>query len=502
MNRLAVVKKALNYVSCARSSRLILSILLTFLSQGASAQDCVSLFRKYESSVNSASPIGGGRVLITFKKNNYSSAFDENQIKQSLKAQKELEVAVVENIAPVKIKRTFISDNIQTHVVQLEDWAMLEQADLQNNLGDSFCETIQSIEPDRIYRINSEPKDLTILNWGLKNIGQEGGLADIDVDAPDVWPVLPAVSSLTVAVIDSGVDYTHPDLAANIFINTNELLNGVDDDNNGYIDDISGMRFVSCEGEIFFGYCAGGWRAPSPDTMDDASHGSHVAGIISAARNNKGSIGVAPQVKILPIKFMSALGIGLLSDIIRSFDYVISLRQAGHNIRVINASFGGDGPCAGSLASAIATLNSVGVLVVAAAGNDSRNLDPGTVQTSPAECPGVIAVAALNNDGTLASFSAYGSTAVHVAAPGVNIYSSMLRNLPPFRTYSNLSGTSMAAPMVAGVAALGFINNPLLTPTQMKDALVSSSKPIAALSGKVVSGGIVSATNLIASSMP
>ncbi len=468
-----------------------------FFNQISLAQDCASLYQKYEALVDSSALLGGGRILVTFKKNYYPSTFNTQQLSIQFLLQKEFEAAVVDNMAPAKIKKSEIAQNLETHILELEDWAFLEQSDLEQNLGDSFCHNIKSIEPDQIYRINNEPKDLTILNWGLKNIGQEGGLADVDVDAPDVWQNLPNSSNLTVAVLDSGVDYTHPDLAPNIFVNTNEIINGLDDDLNGYVDDISGMKFVACESEMFFGTCLGGWKSPSPDPMDDVGHGSHVAGIIAAARNNRGSVGVAPQVKILPVKFLAAAGGGLLSDIIKSMDYVIGLKQGGHNIKVVNASFGADGSCSVSMASAIATMNSLGILFVAAAGNDSRNLDSVSAQTSPAECPGAVAVSAVNNDGTLASFSAYGATAVHLAAPGVGIYSAMLRQLSPFRSFGNLSGTSMAAPMVSGVAALRFLNNPNLSTAQLKNMLIHSSKPISSLNGKVVSGGIVSASGLL-----
>lgn len=312
------------------------------------------------------------------------------------------------------------------------------------------------------------------LLWGLDNVGflGMGGGSDIDIDAPEAWQRTRGDKSLIVAVLDTGAALSHPDLVDKIYINLNEELNGVDDDGNGYIDDISGWDFHNDDN----------------DPNDDNFHGSHVAGTIAALGDNgKGVIGVAPNVQILPLKVIGGNGEGDTEALIRAINYVIGLRQRGANIRVMNASLGGGGKQEAT-EEALRRADRAGITFVAAAGNSTANNDTEAVYPASYQVPNVIAVASLNSTGALSSFSNYGAKTVHVAAPGENIWSTILFNL-----YLPSSGTSMAAPHVAGIAALVHSQFPQLSPSRVIKRIESSVKPLSGLEGKVAYPGIVSA---------
>ncbi len=370
---------------------------------------------------------------------------------------------------------------------------LLDNLDLKTFLNpdttpEELCEAIEYVEPDRIVRANEEPKDLSELLYGLRNDGQDDGVVDADVDAPEAWEISGPSDEVVVGVIDSGVDYNHPDLRANIFQNPLDPMNGLDDDGNGYIDDISGITRV-CEGPSGFG-CLG-TRIIGTDTMDQNGHGTHVAGTIAAAANGFGVIGVARNVKILPLRFLNYDGAGSTSDALKVIEYAIDLRTKGINIRVLNNSWGSDSSCSNSLKTVVNTATTAGILFVASAGNSAKNLD--TSGASPADCPGALAVAASTSKAELASFSNYSAKEVHVAAPGQDIFSTWAPHVDPFRAYHSISGTSMAAPHVSGVAAIVFGVKSNLTPPQMITLLSQTVKRYPTLEGKVISGGIVSA---------
>lgn len=296
---------------------------------------------------------------------------------------------------------------------------------------------------------------------------------------PEAWDITTGSSDLVAVVIDTGVQYNHPDLAANMWINPGEIAaNGLDDDANGYIDDVYGINTITGSG----------------DPNDDNGHGSHCAGILGARGNNStGIAGVAWQTKIVAAKFLDSSGSGYLSDAIEAINYSRALKLAGHKVVVSNNSWGGGGYNA-SLYSAIDQANAAGILFVAAAGNSASNNDTSPSYPASYDLPGIVAVASTTSAGTLSSFSNYGATSVDIAAPGSGIYSCV-----PTNSYASYSGTSMAAPQVSGITLLAQSRcNGTLSVAQTKEAILSSGVSYPALSGKVLTGAIANAYQAIA----
>lgn len=333
---------------------------------------------------------------------------------------------------------------------------------------------IAFVEPDFAINRTLFPNDPSFSQlWGLHNTGQSSGLADADIDAPEAWDKTTGSRSVIIGVIDSGIDVNHPDLAANIWRNPGEIAgNGIDDDANGYVDDVTGWDFASNDN--------------NPE--DGNGHGTHVAGTIGAVGNDgRGVAGVNWQVSLLPLKFLDASGSGSTSGAIAAINYATALRNRGVNIVATNNSWGGGGFSSG-LQTAIQNHANAGILFVAAAGNDSANND--TTASYPANYPisNIISVAALDRSDRLASFSNYGATKVHIGAPGVSIYSTT-----PNNQYATYSGTSMATPHVTGVAGLLAAANPQATAAEIRSAILQSAVPIASLAGKTTTGGRLNA---------
>ncbi len=259
--------------------------------------------------------------------------------------------------------------------------------------------------------------------WGLLNSGQGQGQPGNDIHATDAWPVTTGSPDVLVAVIDTGIDYYHPDLEANVWVNPGEIPgNGLDDDGNGFVDDVHGYDFVSDDS----------------DPMDDHSHGTHVAGIIGAVSNNRiGVAGICWHVPMLAIKAFDDHGEGTIAGVVEAIQYAVA-----NGARLINASWGQTDKSL-ALQDALTEAWQAGVLIVAAAGNERTDIAP-----FPAAYEPVVAVAALNNQGARAYFSNFGAF-VDLAAPGEAILSTL-----PNARYDLLSGTSMAAPHVTGTAAL------------------------------------------------
>lgn len=291
-----------------------------------------------------------------------------------------------------------------------------------------------------------------------------------------------------VGVIDEGIMISHPDLAPNIWTNPHDVADGVDNDGNGYIDDIHGWDFVSNNNSVYDG---------SSD-----NHGTHVAGTIGAVGGNEiGVVGVNWEVTMIPAKFLGTYG-GSTADAIEAIDYVVDLRTR-HDLDVValNNSWGGGG-YDGRLRDAIVRAAQAGILFVAAAGNDHANNDQTPVYpacydtTDGAGFDGVIAVAATDSSGNLASFSNYGLTTVDLGAPGVSINSTVPNNVGK-PTYASYSGTSMATPHVTGAIALYAAAHPEATAQEIKDALFRTAIPTPALAGKTVTGGRLDAGELL-----
>ncbi|MBI3951819.1 MAG: S8 family serine peptidase [Acidobacteria bacterium] len=320
---------------------------------------------------------------------------------------------------------------------------------------------VEYAEPDLIYTIDRTPNDQRQSElWGMQSIR-----------ASDAWNVTTGSEQVIIAITDTGIDYTHPDLIDNLWRNLGEVPgNGRDDDGNGYIDDYYGWNAIANNG----------------NPMDDNNHGTHVAGTIGAVGdNNAGVAGVNWRVKLIALKFLGPDGSGSLSDALEAINYAIMMKQRGVNIVAINASWGGDGFSI-SLQDAVDRATAAGVLFVAAAGNEG---------TSQIQYPGgysnALAVAALDsNDQTLASFSSYGSW-VDVAAPGRSILSTIRGG-----QYASLSGTSMATPHVTGLAGLAAsIAN--LSVSQLREAIRNGVRALPALQGKVEMGGTINAAETL-----
>ncbi len=295
--------------------------------------------------------------------------------------------------------------------------------------------SIEAVEPNFLVTAVAIPNDPSFSQlWGLHNSN------DADIDAPEAWDKTKGNASVVIAVIDTGVDYNHPDLGANMWKNTAECSgNGADDDGNGYIDDCYGIDTYNNDA----------------NPMDDNRHGTHVSGTIGAVGNNNiGVVGVNWNVRIMACKFLGAGGSGSTFDAIECLNYVKAMKDKGVNVIATSNSWGGGG-FSQAMSDAIQSQMQHGILFIAAAGNNAKDSDACPFSPASYYLPNVISVAATTSADGLASFSNYGRRTVHLGAPGVSILSTT-----PNNTYQSLGGTSMATPHVAGLAALLKAENP------------------------------------------
>jgi probable HAF family extracellular repeat protein len=346
---------------------------------------------------------------------------------------------------------------------------------------------VVSSEPDFVVSAQIEPSDPQFSQqWALKNDGrgQLPGETHADISAPPAWDRHTGSLSIKVAVIDTGIDLTHPDLAANIWVNPGETgvdssghdkaSNGVDDDNNGYIDDINGWNFYS----------------DTNNPNDDNLHGTHVAGTIGAVGNNGiGVSGVCWNVSLVPIKFLDKYGDGYNSDGVQAVAYATAI-----GVHVMNASWGGV-EYSQTLANVIGSAGQRGILFVAAAGNDGANIDGGAHYPAGYTEANIIAVAATDRSDHLSEFSNYGPGTVVIAAPGSDIFSTMPHVATEEMTfygftvnYDHLSGTSMAAPHISGALALLKSANPTYTAEQLRATLLARADHLPNLTQQVAGG--------------
>ena len=332
---------------------------------------------------------------------------------------------------------------------------------------------VEYVEPDQVLRADTNDTYYG-LQWGLENTGQDirgtSGTDDADIDAELAWVIRAGNPNFIVAVIDTGTDYNHPDLNDNIWTNPGEIPNnGVDDDGNGYIDDIHGYDFWSND----------------PDPMDGDGHGTHVAGTICAESDNgQGVAGVAQQCQIMALRFLGPNG-GYTSDAISALNYAVD-----KGVKVSNNSWGGGG-FSQSLYNAILNAGASGHLFVAASGNSSVDTDSSAHYPSSYDLDNIISVAATDNRDRLSSFSNFGLNSVDVGAPGTNIASTALGS------YYWMSGTSMASPHVTGLVALIWDLNPGWSHIDVRDRIYNTVRPLDALAGRTATGGIINAFNAL-----
>ncbi|CAA9450783.1 MAG: Serine protease, subtilase family [uncultured Rubrobacteraceae bacterium] len=358
-----------------------------------------------------------------------------------------------------KIPRTKVS------VVKLPKALSVEEA---IDLYEASSE-IEYAEPDFIVK----PSQTTSANdpdypklYGLNNTGQTSGTADADIDAPEAWYTTSGNANTVVAVIDEGVDINHGDLKDNVWTNPGETAgNKIDDDKNGYVDDVNGYDFYNNDATVY-------------DSGDGDKHGTHVVGTIAAQGNNSlGVVGVNWKAKVMPLKFLGPNG-GYISDAVEALNYAVA-----KGAKISNNSWGGGG-YSQTMLDAINKADASGHLFVAAAGNDGRDNDSTPSYPASYDSANIISVAATDSKDSLASFSNYGSTSVDVAAPGASILSTL-----PDNTYGSYNGTSMATPHVSGVAALLKGMNSSADDATLKEQILKSVDAKSNLSGKMVSGG-------------
>lgn len=394
-----------------------------------------------------------GRYIIQYKEGRVlprqSTQIDArfDGVARSLKRSKNGKHALVRDVRSSKAQRSSVR-NIITHNEQ-------DSSDFCGQLLASD-DNIASCEPEAVLRTEDLPNDSHYDQlWGLDKIS-----------APAAWDETTG-GNVIVAVLDTGVDHTHPDLAENMWVNTDEIPgNGIDDDGNGYVDDIYGYDFYNNDG----------------DPYDDHSHGTHCAGTIGARGNNTlGVVGVSWNVKIMALKFLAASGAGSTLDAAEAVDYAVA-----NGAKVLSMSFGGHFPST-ALRDALQRASDAGVLLVAAAGNNARDTDVLTHYPSGFDSETILAIAATDQDDNIAWFSNFGATKVDIAAPGVSIYSTVPGG------YAAMSGTSMATPHVAGLAALLSSYDPSLTALELKSKIMNSGDTLSSLQGLMVSSARINA---------
>ncbi|MFQ5591591.1 MAG: S8 family peptidase, partial [Phycisphaerae bacterium] len=333
-------------------------------------------------------------------------------------------------------------------------------------------------EPDYAVHTAVFPNDPDFgVLWGLYNTGQtvngDPGTAGADIRASQAWDLWSGDPEFRIAVIDTGIDYTHPDLMGNIWTNASEIPgNGVDDDGNGWVDDVHGYDTYNEDG----------------DPLDDNFHGSHVAGTIGAVGNNAvGVSGVAWRCRLVAVKAFDSAGGGYTSDVVEAIQYVVDSGISLSSNSWVTVDY------SQALYDALAAAGAMGHLFVSAAGNFfGRNIDENPVYPASFDLPNILTVASIDNDDKLAIFTSIGPTQVDLSAPGQSIYSTL-----PGGGYGYLDGTSMSVPYVSGVAGLLMSRRADLSWQQVKDRILRTTRPVESMRDHTLSGGCVHAAGAV-----
>jgi subtilisin family serine protease len=348
-------------------------------------------------------------------------------------------------------------------------------------------ELVEYAEPDFIVHAARVPNETRYFDgslYHLFNWGQLGGTAGSDISAAAGWDLAHDATPVLVSVLDTGVRVTHEDLGGNLWINTGEIPgNGVDDDSNGYIDDVNGINAFDGTGNL----------------TDDFGHGTHVAGILGAVGNNGiGVVGAAWHARMINCKFLNLDLQGSVSDAIECIEY-----SRVNGARIINASWGDRTPTplgSQALYDAIGGLRAAGIIFVAAAGNHALDNDTtNTFYPASFDLDNIISVAATTRDDDLAHFSNYGLNSVDLGAPGYIVFSTWSGHDSDYRTDD---GTSMAAPLVAAACALAWTLYPEATYQQIIARVLAGTDPIPALAGKCRTGGRLNLHKVLTGQLP
>ncbi len=338
---------------------------------------------------------------------------------------------------------------------------------------------VEFVEPNFFYYAVEIPNDPNYFEqWGMNNRGQndkdgKAGQVGVDIKIEEAWRLSTGSHATVVAVIDTGIDGHHRDLKDNLWVNERELNGkpGVDDDGNGYVDDVNGYNFY----------------AATADSTDDHGHGSHCAGVIGAKGNNGfGMAGINWQVQMMSVKFLNSSGSGTAEGAIKAIVYAVD-----NGAKILSNSWGG-GRKSKALEEAIEYANAKGVLFVVAAGNTGKDIDKEPHYPASYNLANMISVAAINNQGLLPDWTNYGENSVDLAAPGENIFSTLLKD-----SFGHMSGTSMATPFVSGVAGLVFSLHPEFNHYQLKERILQTANKLSHLEKKVRTGGMLSAAGAL-----